>query len=96
MNIKFEFDPNKSETNKEKHGTDFIEAEKLWEDKNLLIIPAKNVKGEKRFALIGSLNGKCWICIFTLRNNAYRIISVRRCRKKEEELYEKKSKRDNR
>ncbi len=44
MNIKFEFDPNKSKANKEKHGIDFMESEKLWEDKNLLIIPAKNVE----------------------------------------------------
>ncbi len=49
MNIKFEFDSNKSKTNKEKHGINFIEAEKLWKDKNLLIIPAKNVEGEKEF-----------------------------------------------
>ena len=95
MSIKFEFDPNKSKSNKEKHGIDFTEAQRLWNDSNLLIMPAKNVKGEKRFALVGRLNGRCWICIFTLRNDAYRIISARRCRKKEEEIYEQKNKRNN-
>jgi len=87
--MEFEFDPKKSKTNKEKHGIDFYEAQKIWDDENAIVIPAKNVKGEKRYALIGKLNGKCWICIFVLRKSACRIISVRRCRKKEETIYEK-------
>jgi len=30
--MKFEFDINKSNQNKEKHGIDFIEAQALWEE----------------------------------------------------------------
>jgi len=84
----FEYDLQKSKKNKEKHGIDFQEAQKIWDDENAIIIPAKNVEGEKRYALIGKMYGKCWICIFTIRKANYRVISVRRCRKNEEAIYE--------
>ena len=84
----FEFDKNKSQTNKQKHGISFDEAKLLWQDINSLIVPAKTVGNENRFALIARLNSKCYVAIFTLRGNNYRIISVRRCRKNEEHNYD--------
>jgi uncharacterized protein len=35
----FEFDPAKSESNRSKHGIDFVEAQGLWDDPMLLEIP---------------------------------------------------------
>ena len=84
----FEFDKTKSRINKEKHGISFDEAKLLWEDEDSLVVPAKTVANEDRFALIARLNSKCYVAIFTLRDNSYRIISVRRCRKNEERNYE--------
>ncbi len=86
--MKFEYDENKSQTNKYKHGIDFLEAQKLWQDKNALIVPANIVDNETRFALISKKLGKCYVAIFTVRDDTYRIISVRRCRKNEEQGYE--------
>ena len=83
--MKFEFDENKSKINKEKHGIDFIEAQKLFLQENLKIKKAKTIDNEFRYALSGFLDDKCWTIIFTLRE-AIRIISVRRCGKKEKEL----------
>lgn len=37
----FEFDPRKSETNKQKHGIDFYEAQKIWDDPDFIEIPVK-------------------------------------------------------
>ncbi len=37
----FEFDIAKSESNRAKHGLDFVEAQSLWNDPMLLEIPAK-------------------------------------------------------
>ena len=48
----FEFDPTKNATNKVKHGIDFVEAQKLWEDRDRLLIPAIT-EDEARFILIG-------------------------------------------
>jgi len=86
--LKFEYDKNKSQTNELKHGIDFLEAQKLWQDENALIVPANIVDNETRFALISKILGKCYVAIFTIRDDTYRIISVRRCRKNEEQGYE--------
>ena len=38
-----EFDPEKSQTNKAKHGIDFETAQSLWLDPKGLTVPAKNI-----------------------------------------------------
>jgi len=86
--LKFEYDENKSQINKQKHGIDFLKAQKLWQDKSALVVPANIVNNETRYALISKIFIKCYVAIFTIRDNTYRIISVRRCRKNEEQGYE--------
>ena len=86
--MKFEYDENKSKINKQKHNIDFVEAQKLWQDENALVVPALTVDEEVRYALISKILTKCYVAIFTIRDDAYRIISVRRCRKNEEKNYE--------
>ncbi|MGA9538702.1 MAG: BrnT family toxin [Desulfobacterales bacterium] len=85
--MKFEFDSKKSERNKIKHGIDFTEAQTLWEDPDRLLIPARTID-ETRFLLIGKILEKHWSAIFTIRGDAVRLISVRRCREEEVEIYE--------
>ena len=86
-NMKFEFDINKSNVNKKKHGIDFNEAQELWDDPDFLEIPAKTTD-EKRFLVIGRIGKKHWSGIITYRNEIIRIISVRRARGEEVDLYE--------
>jgi len=81
--MEFEFDINKSKRNFEKHGIDFIEAQKLWENENFSFSFVRNVKGEDRYITSSYIKEKCWSAIFTIRNGKIRIISVRRCRKNE-------------
>ena len=83
----FEFDLNKSKSNKYKHGIDFDEATALWDDPALLEIEAA-VTGESRFILIGKIRDKHWSAVITYRGQKIRIISVRRSRKEEVRLYE--------
>jgi len=83
----FEYDEEKSNTNSKKHGIDFIEAQKLWKNPDLLEIPAKT-QDEERFLLIGKIEEKLWSGVITYRNKNIRIISVRRSREEEIELYE--------
>lgn len=85
--IGFEYDEEKSVINSKKHGIDFIEAQKLWENPDLLEIPART-QDEKRFLVIGIIKGKHWSGVITYRNKIIRIISVRKSRKEEIELYE--------
>lgn len=85
--MKFEYDSIKSESNKQKHGIDFAEAQTLWEDIDLLEIPAKEMN-EPRFLVIGKIANKHWSGIITYRGENIRIISVRRARDEEITLYE--------
>jgi uncharacterized DUF497 family protein len=83
----FEYDPRKSQLNREKHGIDFEEAQALWKDENRLEIPARTVD-EPRSLLIGQINGIMWSAVITYRDDNIRIISVRHSRTEEVELYE--------
>ncbi len=83
----FEYDEGKSKKNSEKHGIDFIDAQKLWEDPDLLEIPAKTTD-EKRFLVVGRIEQTYWSGVITYRNENIRIISIRRSRNEEIELYE--------
>jgi len=85
--MQFEFDENKSRTNKQKHGIDFIKAQKLWDDPDRVEIPTKHLD-EARYVLIGKINDEYWSAIFTYRNKNIRLISVRTSRKNEKEIYE--------
>ncbi|MFZ4703593.1 MAG: BrnT family toxin [Candidatus Methylumidiphilus sp.] len=85
--MKFEYDQDKSAGNKDKHGIDFTEAQALWNDPWLLEIPAKTAD-EPRYLVIGKIVGKYWSSVITYRNGNIRLISVRRSRKQEVELYE--------
>ena len=81
-----EFDAEKSKANHEKHGIDFVEAQALWEDEDRLEIPART-EDEPRYVLIAALKQKLWSAFFTYRKGHTRLISVRRARKEERELY---------
>jgi uncharacterized DUF497 family protein len=83
----FEFGPAKSNINKDKHGIDFIEAQALWSDPDVVEIPARTVD-EPRFLVIGRIDEKYWSGIITYRADNIRLISVRRARDEEVELYE--------
>lgn len=85
--MQFEFDPRKSEGNKRKHGIDFVEAQALWDDPDLIEIPART-EDEPRYLVIGKITEKHWSGVITYRDDRIRIISVRRSRKEEVEIYE--------
>lgn len=87
--MKFEFDPVKSATNKDKHGIDFVQAQMLWADEEVEVVLSKSrATDEARFLAIGRIEGRHWTAICTVRGEAIRIISVRRARKEEVDYYE--------
>ena len=86
--MQFEFDPKKSARTKTDRGIDFGEARALWADPELLEFRLP-FDGETRFMAIGRIGPKLWTAIFTLRAGKIRIISVRRSRASEAQLYEK-------
>ncbi len=85
--MQFEFDERKSRANKAKHGLDFVEAQVLWLDEQLIEIPARTTD-ESRFLVVGLIAGKHWSAVITYRSEAIRLISVRRAHPEEVALYE--------
>ena len=83
----FDYDKHKSESNKKKHGINFVEAQALWLDSNLIEIPALTTD-EPRFLVLGKIRDKHWSAVVTSRNGSIRLISVRRSRTEEIEIYE--------
>jgi uncharacterized DUF497 family protein len=83
----FEYDDEKSQANLKKHGIDFRDAQALWKDPELLEIQARS-EDEPRFLVIGLIGPKHWSAVVTYRNGIIRLISVRRSRAREVELYE--------
>ena len=86
----FEYNPEKSRRNREKHGIDFDEAQALWDDPELLEVPARTVD-EPRYLVIGRIGGRHWSAVITYRDERIRLISVRRSRTEEVALYENES-----
>jgi uncharacterized DUF497 family protein len=85
--MKYEYDENKSLLNKQKHGIDFEEAKELWNDDKLLEIKT-SFSTEERYVNIGRIGNKFYTIVTTYREDKIRIISARRARKKEIEIYE--------
>jgi len=83
----FEYDADKSQANLKKHGIDFLDAQALWKDPDLLEVQAKS-DDEPRYLVIGHIGPKHWSAVVTYRNGTIRLISVRRSRAREVELYE--------
>lgn len=87
--MKFDWDARKNVANKGKHGIDFETAQALWLDENRIEIEAPHPV-EKRRILIAYLHGKLWTAVYTMRDKStIRLMSVRRSREMEVELYEK-------
>jgi hypothetical protein len=85
--MNFEYNQDKSTSNKQKHGIDFDEAQILWDDPERLEIPTKNMD-ELRYLVIGMIGEKHWSAVVTYRGQNIRLISVRRSRVEEVKLYE--------
>ena len=83
----FEFDPRKSESNKAKHGIDFVQAQALWKSRHVRL-DAKEAL-EKRYMVIGTIGREHWSAIITYHGAILRIISVRKSTMVEIDTYEK-------
>ena len=59
----------------------------LWLDAMLIEIPARTVD-EPIFLVVGRIHGRHWSAVVTYRDDRVRIISVRRARIEEVEIYE--------
>lgn len=94
----YEWDYNKNQSNIIKHGIDFDQAKRVFEDPNLLTFEDKRFGyGEKREISIGRLLLTTQrqiiivVVVHTSRNGNIRLISARKASKKERKRYEQQS-----
>jgi len=78
----FEWDHNKKSSNLKKHGVDFLDAVKVFDD--------PNKKEEDRTQILGFSDKDLLVVIYTNRNQNKRIISARRASKSERIYYYQK------
>ena len=89
--IKFEWDGNKNNINKKKHGISFEEARTAFYDDNGLMIPdPEHSENEERFILLGASNKANLLVVchcYRFSETVIRIISARKANKNEERQY---------
>jgi uncharacterized DUF497 family protein len=81
----FDWDEQKNELNRVKHGIDFDDAIEIFYGP--IILRRSDRNDEERWLAIGSLEDRLIAVAFTLRADIVRIISARRARKNEEREY---------
>ena len=88
--LQFEWDPNKNDTNVEKHGITFKEAATVFGDPfSYTFDDPDNSDGELRFLTFGlASTGKLLVVSHTEREDKIRIISARELTKRERKSYE--------
>lgn len=88
--MKFDWDPKKATSNKNKHGITFEEAITAFDDPYALIEEDARHTSEHRDRIIGEADPGVLVVVFTVRQSGsvYRIISARRASRKERKLYE--------
>ena len=85
----FEYDPQKAQTNWQKHSISFAEAELVFFDPLAIHDTDPDSVGEERFIAVGRGNsGLLLVGIYTMRGDAVRLISARRATRQEVKAYE--------
>jgi len=85
--MEFEWDVEKNEANLKNHGIDFEGAKTIWNGRVVEVQSSQSHHGEIRYLAIGLYKGREITVVYTMRGEKIRIISARRARKNERELY---------
>jgi uncharacterized DUF497 family protein len=86
--MRIEFDPDKDAANRDKHGISLAFGAEVLADANRLdVLDVRFEYAEERIVSYGLVQGRIWVCVFTGRNHAIRIISVRKANDRESRRY---------
>ena len=86
----FEYDPAKAQTNWQKHGVSFAEAELVFFDPLAIHdVDPDSMIDEERFITVGIGNsGRLLVVVYTMRSDTVRLISARLATRQEAKAYE--------
>jgi len=88
--MEYEWDEQKNQLNIEKHGLSFEMAPEVFTDVHLTRLDTRFDYGEDRYLTMGLLEKRVVIVAHTPRNDAIRIISMRKANEREQKVYNKK------
>jgi len=91
--MKLEWDERKNRSNIRKHGFDFADAGELFAGPALFRADTREDYGEERWLGVGVIRGRIVMIAFAIvREDTFRIISLRRATRNERNAYEKEIK----
>ncbi len=82
-----EFDPSKDDINRQKHGVPLALGAEVLMNRVGQIDDDRRDYGESRFNAFGLVNGRLFVCTYTMRGQTYRIISVRKASRQEQRIW---------
>jgi uncharacterized protein len=85
--MQIEFDPAKDRINRAKHGVGLAAAALILATPAVQWMSLRERHGEVRYVAVGLLDGVEFSCVFTMRGQVARIISVRRSRHEERDRF---------
>ena len=85
--MKIEFSTAKRNATLESRGLDMARAGDVFVDDTLTVEDDRRDYGEDRFITVGFLDGTMVVLVWTPRDEAYRIISMRKANERERALY---------
>ena len=93
--MQFEWDDAKSNACLAHRGFDFAYAIRAFLDDDRIVGRDRRWNyGEDRYRLLGVIEGRVFVVIYTTRGSAYRIISARKANGKEVQEYERDTRQD--
>ena len=85
--MKFEWDPEKAQSNFGKHGLMFEDAIEVFFDPWAIVVEDETSHGERRYNQIGMFSERLLNVTFTWRDDVCRVISARGATRNERKLY---------
>ena len=86
--MKFELDARKQATNLHKHGIDLRDAAYVFLDVHRLdAVDSRIDYGEERRFVMGCVEDRVWVAVYTRRADAIRLISARKAYEREQKSY---------
>lgn len=85
--MRFEWDEAKRLANLKRHGFDFLAVERIFAADVFTLLDERFNYGEIRYLTLGMFDGRIVAIAHTETDEVTRIISVRKARKDEEEIY---------
>lgn len=85
--MEIEYDPEKDTANRAKHGVSLALGAIVLENSIGSVVDDRRDYGEIRLNAFGLVNDRLFVCTYTMRGETYRLISVRKASRQEQNTW---------